>query len=208
MSACTLHAQTKTAVGFVLGGSYNIHTGSNLAKAATGVGFVGGAQIDLSFSKSLALRTTVYVYDNRIGSYTHDITINGIDFTEDNTLTIAYAGIEPLLKFTMPDDRFYIVGGPSIGFKVQAEGESTQTTTTPAAGFPNGYSYQSTYEPQDINMRFEFNVGGGYVFRIDGQSRLTTQLTFAYGLNNVEKNVDWRLSSIKLIAGIEFYIFQ
>ena len=208
VGASTAHAQTKMALGFALGGNYNIHTGSNLAKTATGVGFVGGVQIDVSFTKSLALLTTVYAYDNRIGSYTHDVTIDGIAFSDDNSVTIAYAGIEPLLKFAMPDDRFYVVAGPSIAFKVQARGENTQTTTTPATGFPYGYSYQATYEPPDINTRFELNVGGGYVFRIDGQSRLTTQLTFAYGLNNIEKNVDWRINSIRLIAGLEFDILQ
>ncbi len=208
VGASTAHAQTKMALGLALGGGYNIHSGSNLAKPATGVGFAGGVQIDVSFTKSLALLTTVYAYDNRMGSYTHDVTIDGIDFSDDNSVTIAYAGIEPLLKFTMPDDRFYVVAGPSIGFKVEAKGEDTQTTTTPAAGFPYGYSYQTTYEPPDINTRFELNVGGGYVFRIDGQSRLTTQLTFAYGLNNIEKNVDWRINSVRLIAGLEFDIAQ
>jgi hypothetical protein len=208
ISTGIVQAQTKMALGLALGGSYNVHTGSGLPKTATGVGFVGGVQIDVSFTKSFALLTTVYAYDNRIGSYTRDVTIDGIDFTEENTVTIAYAGIEPLLKFSMPDDRFYLLAGPSIGFKVQAQEDDTQTTTTPATGFPNGYSYQSTYEPADINTRFEFNVGGGYVFRIDAQSRLTTQLTFAYGLNKIEKNVNWSINSIRLIAGLEFDVFQ
>jgi hypothetical protein len=208
ISTGIVQAQTRTAIGLALGGSYNVHTGSGLGKTATGVGFVGGVQVDMSFSKSFALLTTVYAYDNRIGGYTRDVTINGIDFTEDNSVTLAYAGIEPLLKFSMPDDRFYFLAGPSIGFKVQAHGENTQTTSTPATGFPYGYSYQTAYDPSDINTRFELTVGGGYVFRIDAQSRLTTQLTFAYGLNNVEKNVDWRISSIRLIGGLEFDVFQ
>ena len=203
-----VQSQTRTALGLALGGSYNIHSGSGLPKTATGVGFVGGLQIDVSFSKAFALLTTVYAYDNRIGGYTRDVTIDGIDFTDEHSVTIAYAGIEPLLKYTMPDDRFYLLAGPSIGFKVEAQGDDIQTTSTPTTGFPDGYSYQSTYEPPDINTRFEFNVGAGYMFKIDGQSRLTTQLTFAYGLNKVEKNVDWRINSFRLIAALEFDVFQ
>ena len=206
MSTCIVQAQTRTSIGLALGGSYNVHSGSGLAKTATGVGFVGGVQLDLAFSRPFAVLTTLYVYDNRLGNYTRDVTINGIPFTEENSVTLAYAGIEPLLKFSMPDDRFYFLVGPNIGFKVEAHGETTQTTSTPATGFPYGYSYQSSYEPSDINTRFELTAGGGYVFRIDAQSRLTTQLTLEYGLNKVEKNVDWRITSIRLIGGLEFDI--
>ena len=208
LSASVLQAQKKMSLGLVLGGSYNIHTGSGLAKTATGVGFVGGVQMDVSFTKALGLLTTVYAYDNRIGGTTRDVMIDGIVFTDVTSVTIAYAGIEPLLKYTMPDDRFYFVAGPSIGFKVEAHGEDTQTTTTPATGFPDGYSYQSTYKPADVNTRFEFNVGAGYVLKIDGQTRLTTQMIFAHGLNNIEKNVDWRINSVRLIASLEFDVFQ
>lgn len=208
-SACIVHAQTKMAVGLALGGSFNIHTGADLQKTGTGTGFVGGGQIDLSFSKSLGLLTTFYAYDNRIGDYTHTLTQGGIDYLFDVSVTIAYAGVEPLLKFTMPDNRFYFVAGPSIGFMVQGKSQVTSTITTPGYSFPNGFSSQTaTNDLTDINTRFDFNLGGGYVFRIDSQSRLTTQLSFTYGLNNIEKNVDWRINSIRLIAGLEFDVFQ
>ena len=208
-SACIVHAQTKMAVGLALGGSFNIHTGADLQKTGTGTGFVGGGQIDLSFSKSLGLLTTFYAYDNRIGKYTNTLTQGGLDYSLDVSVTIAYAGVEPLLKFTMPDVRFYFVAGPSIGFMVQGQSEVTTTITTPGYSYSTGYSYQTTTNDlQNINTRLELTLGGGYVFKIDGQSRLTTQLSFTYGLNSIEKNVDWRINSIRLIAGLEFDVFQ
>jgi hypothetical protein len=202
-------AQKPMAVALTLGGSYNLHTGADLQKTGSGVGFVGGAQLDVPLSGSLDLLTGVYAYDNRIGNYTHTLTQGGIDYSLDVTVTVAYAEVEPMLKYTMPDKRFFLVAGPSVGFKVEGQSEVTTTILTSGYSFSNGYSYQTTTnELQDINTRFELHAGAGYVFTIDRQSRLTTQLTFGYGLNNVEKNVDWRINSIRLIAGLEFDIFQ
>ena len=199
--------QTKLALGLVLGGSFNIHTGSSLQKTATGVGFVGGGQADLSFSKSLALLTTIYGYDNRLGSYSHDLSQDGVDFTADVSTTIAYAGIEPLLKFSFPDDRFYLVAGPNIEFKITGRSDVDMTINTPGYSFPDGYPVQSTsYDVTDVNTRFELTFGGGYVFKIDPTSRLTAQLSFGYGLNQVAKNSDWRISSIRAVAVLEFDI--
>ena len=209
VGAGTVMGQTKMALGLALGGSYNMHTGSVLQKTGTGAGFVAGGQIDLSFTKSLALLTTFYGYDNRIGQYTRTETQAGIDYSFDFSVTVAYAGVEPLLKITMPDNRFYVTAGPSIGFKVDGKSDVTTTITTPGYSFSNGYSSQTTSSAlTDINTRFELHFGTGYIIVIDGQSRLVTQLSFAYGLNNVQKNVDWRINSIRLIAGLEFDVFR
>jgi len=209
LAAGTTHAQTKMALGLALGGSYNTHTGSVLEKTASGVGLVGGGQIDLSFTKSLGLLTTIYVYDNRLGKSTYALTEGGIDYSLDASVTVAYAGVEPLLKFTFPDIRFYIVAGPNIGFKVEGQSVVNATITTPGYSFSNGYASQTTKSDlADVNTRFELSLGGGYVFAIDKQSRLTTQVSVAYGLNTIQKSVDWHISSIKLIAGLEFDVFQ
>ena len=209
VNAGVVVGQTKMALGLALGGSYNFHTGSVLQKTGTGAGFVGGGQIDLSFTKSLALLTTFYAYDNRIGAYTRTETVDGLDYSLDLSVTVVYAGVEPLLKITLPDYRFYVVVGPSIGFMVQGKSEVTTTITTPGYTFSNGYSFQTTTSDlADVNTRFEVNLGGGYVFAVDGQSRITTQLSFAYGLNNIEKNVDWRINSVRLIVGLEFDVFR
>jgi hypothetical protein len=209
VGASTVHAQARTAVGFVIGGNYNIHSGAALQKTGIGVGLVAGGQLDISFTKSLALLTTIYGYDNRIGNYTQTLTQGGVDYSLDVSVTVAYAGVEPLLKITMPDIRFYIVAGPSIAFKVEGQSEVNTTITTPGYAFPSGYTSQtSSGDIADAKTRFELNFGGGYIFRIDQQSRLTTQLSFTYGLNTVQKNVDWRVNSIRLIAGLEFDVFQ
>ena len=207
--AGALPAQTKVALGLVVGGNYNVHTGSDLQKTGTGVGFVGGGQIDISFSKSIGLLTTIYAYDNRIGKYTYPVSSGGVDYSVDVSVTVAYAGVEPLLKFTMPDDRFFFVAGPSIGFKVAGQSEVTATVTTPGYSYSNGFASQTTTNDlQDINTRFELNAGAGYAFKIDPQSRLTSRLMIAYGLTNVEKNVDWRINSIRLVAALEFDLHQ
>jgi hypothetical protein len=204
-SIALLGAQTKIAVGLALGGSYNVHTGSNLQKTGTGFGFAGGGQLDISFTKSLGLLTTIYAYDNRIGNYIHTMTQGGLDYSADVTVTIAYAAVEPLLKYTMPDKRFYLVVGPYIGYKVDGRSEIITTILTPGYSFSNGFSYVTTSSDlQDVNLRFELAFGGGYAFAIDPTSRLTAQLTAGYGLNDIEKNVNWRINSIRLIAGLEF----
>jgi hypothetical protein len=204
-SIVLLGAQTKIAVGLAVGGSYNVHTGADLQKTGTGFGFAGGGQLDIAFTKSLGLLTTIYAYDNRIGNYTHTMTQGGLDYSANVTVTIAYAAIEPLLKYTMPDKRFYLVVGPYIGFKVDGQSEVITTILTPGYSFSNGFSYVTTStDLQDINTRFEVAFGGGYAFTIDPTSRLTAQLTAGYGLNDVQKNVNWRINSIRLIAGLEF----
>jgi hypothetical protein len=204
-----ISAQTKFAAGLVVGGSYNMHTGAALQKSGSGVGFAGGGELNIAFDKAFGIQTTAYVYDNRVGSYTHELSEGGIDYSADVAVTIAYAELEPLLKYTMPDKRFYLLAGPSVGFKVDGQSEIVTSILTPGYSFSNGFTYQTTTsELRDILMRVELIFGGGYSFAIDNQSRLNGQLTIGYGLTNIEKNVDWRINSIRLVAVLEFDIFR
>jgi hypothetical protein len=205
----TLSAQTKFAAGLVVGGSYNMHTGSALQKSGSGVGFAGGGDFTIAFDNAFGIQTTVYAYDNRVGSYSHDLSLAGIDYSADVAVTIAYAEIEPKLKYTMPDKRFYFVMGPNIGIKVDGHSEVTTTILTSGYSFSNGLAYQTTAnELTDVSTRLELIFGGGYSYAIDGQSRLVGQLTIGYGLTNIEKNVDWRINSIRLVGVLEFDIFR
>lgn len=209
MFASTVQAQYKLAVGLVFGANVNVHTGAALQKTATGVGFVTGGQAELSFTKSLGALATVNFYDNRIGSYTHTFTDLGVDYSADESETVVYLDIEPLLKFTLPDVPFYVVAGPSVGFSIQGKSEATTTIMTPGYSFPDGTdNLVAKTDLQNVNTRYEVKVGCGYTYVIDKKTHVNIQFIYSDGLNKVTRDLDWKIMSFGLTAAFEFDLGQ
>jgi hypothetical protein len=198
-------AQGRLTMGPVIGINYNIHTGSGLEKVGRGYGILIGGQADMSFTKYLGVLASIYFYDNRSGDYSATGTDAGIDFSRDVSVRIAYLEFEPLIKLTVPAFPIYLIAGGSVGFKIEGNTEATTNILTPGFSFPSGFASQTDNAAIDnVNTRFEFKVGVGYTYRLFQNTWLTSQLTFASGLSDVVKNVDWKLRSFGLATSLEF----
>jgi hypothetical protein len=190
-------AQFRLAIGGGMGLNLNLHSGSDLPESGSGVGFAIAGQADMSFTRNIGIITSLYFYDNRSGGYSVTENYLGTNYTTDVSASIAYFEIEPLFKFTFPTAPVYIVAGPSLGFSVQ---NSYDAKTT---GFA---SQKGTI--QDMNTRFELKAGGGYIYPLGRDMRLNGQLTFGYGLTNVQENVNWKVLSFGLLTSFEFDVVK
>jgi hypothetical protein len=190
-------AQFKLAIGGGMGLNLNLHGGSDLPQSGSGVGFAIAGQADMSFNKNVGLLFSMYFYDNRSGSYSMSQNYYGTNYTTDVSASIAYFELEPLFKYTLPSAPVYLIIGPSLGFSVQ---NSYETKTT-------GYASQKG-TIQDMNTRFELKAGGGYVYPLARDMRLNGQLTFGYGLTNVQNNVNWKVMSFGLLTSFEYDIVK
>jgi hypothetical protein len=197
LSVFTAQAQFKLAIGGGVGLNLNLHGGSDLPQSGSGVGFAIAGQADMSLSKSVGILMSIYFYDNRSGSYSMSQNYYGTNYTTDVSASVAYFELEPLFKYTLPTAPVYIIVGPSLGFSVQ---NSYETKTT-------GYASQKG-TIQDMNTRFELKAGGGYIYPLSRDMRLNGQLTFGYGLTNVQQNVNWKILSFGLLTSFEFDIVK
>ena len=201
-------AQFQMAVGPAVGMNYNQHSGADIPPHATGFGLILGGQADLSFTKSVGLLATIS-FDNRIGKYTSTGTTGGIDYSTDASVTIAYLSVEPLLKYTLPGRPFYVVTGPCIGFPVQGKSETFMEILTDGYSFPNGYATQQVNtQVQNMKMRYEWKIGGGYALRIDKKTALSMHVVYARGFSDVVDKLDWRVNSISFLSCFEFTLGQ
>jgi hypothetical protein len=191
--ALTAQAQFKLAIGGIMGLNLSIHSGSDLQSTGSGIGFAIGGQADMSFTRNIGLVTTLYFYDGRGGSYS--FTTQGV--TADYSASVGYFEIEPLFKYTLPTAPIYIIGGPSLGFAVQ----NSYSVTAP------GYT-GSKGTITEMNTRFELKAGAGYIYPLSRDMRLNGQLTFGYGLTNVQSNVNWKILSFGLHTAIEFDVVK
>jgi|WetSurMetagenome_2_1015567.scaffolds.fasta_scaffold63718_3 hypothetical protein len=197
LSFVSVQAQFKLAIGGGMGLNLNLHGGSDLPQSGSGVGFAIAGQADMSLSKNIGILTSLYFYDNRSGSYSMTQNYYGTNYTTDVSASIAYFEIEPLFKYTLPTAPVYIIAGPCLGFNVQ---NSYETKTT-------GYASQKG-TIQDMNTRFELKAGGGYIYPLSRDMRLNGQLTFGYGLTNVQQNVNWKVLSFGLLTSFEFDVVR
>lgn len=193
----TVQAQFKMAIGPAMGLNFNIHSGSDVQETGTGVGFAIAGQADMSFTKSLGLLTSFYFYDNRSGSYSQTQSSYYGSYTQNVSASLAYFEIEPLFKYTLPQAPIYIVAGPSLGFNVESSYEYKAT----------GYQTQKG-TLKDMNTRFELKAGGGYIYPLSKDMRINGQLTFGYGLTNVQQDVKWKVLSFGVLASIEFDVVK
>jgi hypothetical protein len=198
-------AQSRLAMGPVIGINYNIHTGSGLEREGRGYGFLIGGQADASFTKSVGVLASIYFYDSRTGDYTITGTDSGIDFSRDVSVRIAYFEFEPLIKIMVPQLPIYLLAGGTVGIKIEGNTEATTNILTPGFSFPTGFASQTDKATiENVNTLLEFKVGVGYSYSLYQNTRLSSQFTFASGLSDVVKNVDWRLRSFGFTTSIEF----
>jgi hypothetical protein len=204
------YSQFKLAVGPGLGMNFNLHTGSDLKESGSGFGMVFGGYTDMSFSPSIGLIAGLAFYDNRSGSTSSTGTeqvqgVGPVNFTQDYDASLAYFQIESLFKLAIPRSGFYFIMGPVIGFNISSEGESTTTITTPGITFQDGSTKQTAKATiKDTQVRFELKAGAGYDIPISRLITLAPNLTFGYGLTNVQKDVKWKILTIQLMGTVKF----
>lgn len=204
------YSQFKLAVGPGLGMNLNLHTGSDLKESGSGFGMVFGGYTDMSFTPTIGLIAGLAFYDNRSGSTSETGTeqvqgVGPVNFTVDRDASLAYFQIESLFKLTIPRSGFYFIMGPVIGFNISSEGESTTTITTPGITFQDGSTKQTAKATiKDTQVRFELKAGAGYDIPISRLITLAPNLTFGYGLTNVQKDVKWKILTIQLMGTVKF----
>lgn len=199
------NAQFHMGVAPALGMNFNIHTGSDLPQSGTGFGVVFGGEADMHFTRSIGMIARLAFYDNRSGSFTTTGTLQGVNFTVDNSASLAYLNFEPLITIALPQSSFFFFGGPSLGFNIQGSGESTTTITTPNITFPDGTTKQTSKASiKDLLVRFELKLGAGYEIPIAKKISLAPQISFGFGLTQVQSNVNWRILTFQAIVPLVF----
>lgn len=212
------YSQFKMSLGPTTGMNFNLHTGSDLGETGTGFGFVFGGQIDMNFSRTVGMLTTLTFYDNRSGTATktssnqyQDNQGNPVTSTVSNetTASLAYFMIEPLFKLNVKNTGLYFIVGPSFGFNIEGTGEATVTETLPPPyTFNNGQNKVvnkiSKASLKDLLVRFELKMGGGYNIPIADGIDLAPQVSFGYGITKVMSDVSWRVLTIQAVCGVKF----
>ena len=125
-------AQFRLKLGPYTGMNFNLGTGSDLNETLTGFSFFFGSQVEMGFSPTIGMITQVQFYDNRSGGTSETGVfgvpgVGNVQGTLDNSYSLAYFMIQPLLKLNLPASNFYFLVGPSIGFNIQASLEQTLT---------------------------------------------------------------------------------
>jgi hypothetical protein len=202
----SVNAQTKLSLAPVVGLNFNIHNGSDLDESSTGFGMVIGGQADITFNRSIGLQTNLMFFDKRSASLSETQTEGGVTFTSDNSVSLTYLQIEPLLKVNFPSN-FYLLFGPTLGFNLSAESENEITIETPGFTFEDGSTKsESKGTIRNTSTRFELKAGAGVEIPLSYNLSLTPQVTFAYGLTNVVEIVEWKIMSFQALVGVKFAI--
>lgn len=204
----TSFAQFHLSVAPALGMNFNLHTGSDLPESGSGFGLVFGGYADMQFTPSIGLISGLAFYDNRSGSYSSTVTDNStgqpVNLTIDNDASLAYFQIENLFKLTTPA-KIYFVIGPVLGFNISSEGEQTVTIATPGYTFPDGNTKSTSKATiKDTQVRFELKAGAGFDITLSQLMTLAPQVTFGYGITNVQKEIKWRVLTIQGLVSIKF----
>jgi hypothetical protein len=197
-------AQFSMSAGPTLGLNFNLHGGSDLPESGTGLGMVLGGVADIRFSSNVGILATLYFYDVRSGSYTYTNNSLGTPIDIKVSGNLAYFQIEPLFKYELPSGLF-MIAGPNLGFNISGEGESE--IKTGGYTFQNGQTTQ-TQTLKDLNARFEIKGGAGYEYPLSPGMTLAPQLTFGYGISNVQSNVAWKVSTFQLLVALKFDVIK
>lgn len=208
------YSQFRLNLGPSIGLNYNIHTGSDLPQSGSGFGFLLGGQADMSFTPNVGLIANMQFYDNRSGSFTQtssnqyqDQLGNPVSSTvsTDNSASLAYFDIEALFKYSLSTNNLFFFAGPSVGFNIEGSYNVTQTETFPVPYQSNNSTNTSKGSFQNLNTRFELKFGGGYDIPA-GSMFITPQLSFGYGLTEVEQNIKWRILTIQAMVTVKFNV--
>lgn len=180
-------------IGPRLSGNLNIYNQEGLTGTWNGVGIGIGGVVDISFSKHLGILTNVTVFDMK--NFSNETTTNGV--TTENSLSLAYFAIDPLFKAEFSN--FYMLGGASIGIKINSSGERTRSAT--------GQNPQvQTLDFETKSLKFDIATGIGYNFKLSSDMDLGADfmayipLTDTYDFPGVSNSV----LSLKLGASLKF----
>lgn len=196
------YAQFHLKLGPQTGMNYNIGTGSDIEETFTGFGFHLGGTADMSFTPTIGLITNIQFYDNRSASSSTEGTVQGIAYTLNNDVSLAYFLIEPLFKINIPMSGFYFVAGPAFGFSIQSSRELRITSSNNQVTFNDGSTkYKETLK--NTLARFALKFGAGYDIPI-GSVYLTPQAAFEYGLTNIQSDVEARVLTIQALVAVKF----
>jgi len=140
-------------IGPRLTGNLNIWNAKGLTGTWNGVGIGIGGTVDLSFSEHIGILVNLTVFDMR--NFSNSITQNNT--TQETSLSLSYVTIDPLFKAEFSG--FYMVGGPSLGIKINSSGERTQSAT-------GQNPVVTTINIETKSVRFDLAVGTGYNFKL------------------------------------------
>lgn len=143
----------RVLIGPRLTGNYNIYNQKGLTGSYNGAGIGIGGTVDVSFTQHIGIMANLTFFDMR--NFSNSQTTNNT--TVEQSLTLSYITIDPMFKAEFSG--FYMVGGASLGIKLNSSGEITQVTTgQPPVTQPSNLDTKS--------MRFDFAVGTGYTFTL------------------------------------------
>ena len=198
-------AQFHLGIAPALGMNFNIHSGSDLSSTGTGFGFVFAGEADMKFSRTFGMIGRLGFYDNRSGSVSSTGSQGGVNYTVDNSVSLAYFNLEPLIAIYLPQSPFFFFAGPSLGFNITGSTETTTTITSPGFTFPGGSTNQTAKSSlKDVLVRFELKAGAGYEIPIAKKISIVPQLSFGFGLTNVVSNFSWHVMSFQLMVPVRF----
>ena len=176
-----------------------------MPETVTGFGMAFGGQVDMDFTPTIGLITNIQFYDNRSGSTSKIVsgTLNGVTLQnaeEEQATSLAYFMIEPLFKLSIPQSNFYFVGGPVVGFNIEAS--STYTVTHQQLQQP--YEVKTTL--QNMLVRFGLKAGAGYDISLSNLVDLTPQFNFEFGITNTQSNLTAKILTFQVMVGAKFKV--
>jgi len=180
-------------IGPRLTGNLNIWNAKGLTGTWNGVGIGIGGTVDLSFSEHIGILVNLTVFDMR--NFSNSITQNNT--TQETSLSLSYVTIDPLFKAEFSG--FYMVGGPSLGIKINSSGERTQSAT-------GQNPVVTTINIETKSVRFDLAVGTGYNFKLSPDMLLGADfmayipITDTYNIPGNSNSV----FSLKLGASLKF----
>ena len=180
-------------IGPRLTGNLNIWNAKGLTGTWNGVGIGIGGTVDLSFSQHIGLLVNLTVFDMK--NFSNSITQNNT--TQETSLSLSYVTIDPLFKAEFSG--FYMVGGPSLGIKINSSEERTQSAT-------GQNPVVTTINIETKSVRFDLAVGTGYNFKLSPDMLLGADfmayipITDTYNIPGNSNSV----FSLKLGASLKF----
>lgn len=188
-------AQTSVKIGPRVTGNFNIYNQKGLTGTYNGIGVGFGGTVDVTFGRVIGMMVNLTAFDMR--NFSNSQTQNNV--TVEQSLSLSYLAIDPMFKAEFSG--FYMVGGPSIGIKLNSSGETTQT----AAG-QNPVITPSNLDTKSI--RFDIALGTGYNFKLSSDLLLGTDfmayipITDTYNFPGLSNSI----FSLKLGASLKFKI--
>jgi hypothetical protein len=183
----------RVLIGPRVSGNFNIYNSKGLTGTWNGLGIGVGGTVDMLFSKSIGLMVNLTAFDMR--NFSSSQTQQNV--TVETSLSLSYLSIDPMFKAEFSG--FYMVGGPSLGIKLNSSGEQTQSAT-------GQQPVVNPINPETKSVRFDIAVGTGYSFALSPDMYLGTDfmahipITDTYNFPGVSNSV----FSLKLGVALKF----